>query len=98
MIESFLFALLVDAWETRGTGEQFSPHFSFPVNLFKERKQEEAKGSKKDQKEIICPISRFPRMLITGEPIGCHVMSITALDGFVLKGSKKEFLVRPIKN
>ena len=36
-------------------------------------------------------------MLITGEPTAYHVMSRTALDGFVLKDVEKEFLLRLIK-
>jgi len=40
---------------------------------------------------------RIPRMLITGEPTAYHVMSRTALDGYVLGDVEKEHLLRLIK-
>jgi len=41
---------------------------------------------------------RIPRMLITGEPTAYHVMSRTALDGFVLGDVEKEHLLKLIKH
>ena len=41
---------------------------------------------------------RIPRMLITGEPTAYHVMSRTALDGYVLGDVEKEHLLRLIKH
>ncbi len=40
---------------------------------------------------------RIPRMLITGEPTAYHVMSRTALDGYVLGDVEKEHLLSLIK-
>ena len=40
---------------------------------------------------------RIPRMLITGEPTAYHVMSRTALDGYVLGDVEKEYLLKLIK-
>jgi len=40
---------------------------------------------------------RIPRMIITGEPAVYHIMSRTALDGFVMGDVEKEFLLNLIK-
>ncbi len=40
---------------------------------------------------------RIPRMIISGEPTVYHIMSRTALDGFVMGDTEKEFLFRLIK-
>ncbi len=40
---------------------------------------------------------RIPRILISGEPAVYHVMSKTALDGFVLGDQEKDFLLELIK-
>ena len=42
-------------------------------------------------------MARIPRMVITGEPTVYHVISRTALDGFVLGDVEKEFLLNLIK-
>ncbi len=41
---------------------------------------------------------RIPRMLITGEPTAYHVMSKTALDGYVLGDVEKEYLLALMKH
>jgi len=43
-------------------------------------------------------MARIPRMLITGEPTVYHVISRTALDGFVLGDVEKDYLLRLIKH
>jgi len=40
---------------------------------------------------------RIPRMIISGEPTAYHIMSRTALDGFVMGDMEKEFLFKLIK-
>jgi putative transposase len=42
-------------------------------------------------------MARIPRMIVTGEPTVYHVISRTALDGFVLEDVEKEFLLNLIK-
>ena len=37
-------------------------------------------------------MARIPRLVVTGEPAVYHVMSRTALDGFVLGDREKDFL------
>jgi len=41
---------------------------------------------------------RMARILVKGEPATYHVMSRTALDGFVLQDEEKEYLLKLIKN
>ncbi len=43
-------------------------------------------------------MARIPRMLITGEPTAYHIMSRTALDGFVMKDVEKDYLLGLIKH
>ena len=43
-------------------------------------------------------MARIPRMLITGEPTVYHVISRTALDGFVLGDVEKDYLLKLIKH
>ena len=40
---------------------------------------------------------RIARMVVKGEPAVCHVVSRTALEGFVLGNVEKEYLVNLIK-
>jgi putative transposase len=42
-------------------------------------------------------MARIPRMIITGEPTVYHIISRTALDGFVLGDVEKEFLLNLIR-
>jgi hypothetical protein len=41
-------------------------------------------------------MARIPRMVVQGEPAVYHVVSRTALDGFVLGDAEKEYLLRVI--
>ena len=41
---------------------------------------------------------RIARLLVKGEKTVYHVMSRTALDGYVLEDVEKDFLVRHIRN
>ncbi len=43
-------------------------------------------------------MARIPRMIITGEPAAYHIMSRTALDGFVMKDVEKDYLVGLIRH
>lgn len=43
-------------------------------------------------------MARIPRFMITGEPTVYHVMSRTALDGYVLGDVEKDFFVRQLKD
>jgi len=43
-------------------------------------------------------MARIPRMVITGEPTVYHVISRTALDGFVLGDVEKDYLLKLIKH
>jgi len=38
-------------------------------------------------------MARIPRMVITGEPTVYHIISRTALDGFVLGDVEKDYLL-----
>jgi hypothetical protein len=49
------------------------------------------------QEEEASQMARIPRMVITGEPTVYHIISRTALDGFVLGDVEKEFLLNLIK-
>jgi hypothetical protein len=40
-------------------------------------------------KEEVSQVARIPRMIITGEPTVYHIVSRTALDGFVLGDAEK---------
>jgi putative transposase len=42
-------------------------------------------------------MARTPRMMVTGEPTAYHIISRTALDGYVLGDVEKEFFVKLLK-
>jgi REP element-mobilizing transposase RayT len=43
-------------------------------------------------------MARIPRMMITGEPTAYHIISRTALDGYVLGDVEKDFFVKLLKD
>jgi putative transposase len=42
-------------------------------------------------------MARTPRMMVAGEPTAYHIISRTALDGYVLGDVEKEFFVKLLK-